>query len=149
MPRKFGFALALLMMSAAPAMAGTSVCGEEPVGPAMPSQAEVMQKPVAESDAAVNQAYQDIKSWQKQLGQYRKCLAAAMDEDKRDLADVQQRGGSDKQDQVDNLNSDISAADTKHNASVNDETEVATEFNTLWKSYCSRPDAKASSCPKK
>ena len=146
--RKSGFVLALVVMSAAPALAGTSVCGEEPVGPDMPSKAEIMNKPVAESDAAINQAYQDVKSWQKQLANYRNCLDAATRQDKREIADARQRGGNDAKDQVSDLNADISAADTKHNASVADETQVAGEFNTLWKSYCSRPNAKASSWPK-
>jgi len=148
MPRKFGFAIAILMMSAAPAMAGVSICGDMPVAPDLPTAKEIAQQPPAKAEAAKHQAFLDVVGWQKQVKNYRNCLEAAQKEDKRASVAAQQNGGDDVDAQVTKLNADINEGDVRYNASVVTEQKLAGEFGDISKAYCSRSDVNKSTCPK-
>ena len=148
MPRKFGFALAILMMSAAPAMAGVSVCGDMPVAPDLPTAKDIANKAPADAAAAKHQAFLDVVGWQKQVKNYRSCLEAAQKEDKRASVDAQQRGGDDVDQRVTELNADVNEGDVRYNASVVTEQQLAGEFGEISKAYCSRSDVDKTTCPK-
>lgn len=148
MPRKFGFAIAILMMSAAPAMAGVSVCGDLPVAPDLPSAKEIAQLPPAKAEAAKHQAYLDIVSWQKTVANYRNCLDAAQKEDKRASVDAQKSGGDDVDQRVTELNADIEQGNVRYNTSVTTEQQLAKDFGAISQAYCGRSDVDKASCPK-
>ncbi len=149
MSRKFGFALAILLVSAAPALADVGTCGEAPVPPALPSASEIAQKSPSDAAAAKHQAFLDVKSWQKSLNNYRDCLNATTTADKRGIAEAKASGDKKAADNIAAFEADAESANDRYNKSVDTEKSVVADYVAVSKAYCSRSDVDQSTCPKK
>lgn len=149
MSRKFGYALAILLVSAAPALADVGTCGEEPVPPALPSASDIAAQAPADAAAAKHQGFLDVKAWQKSLKSYRDCLNATVAADKRDIAAAKASGDKKAADKVAALEADGESANTRYNHSVETEKSVVGDYVAMSNAYCSRSDVDQSTCPKK
>lgn len=147
MLKTFGLAVAISLLAAAPALADTGTCGDEPIAPAIPSAAEMGQKPPADAARAKHQAFEDIRAWQGSLKDYRNCLDADENTIKRQRQDAATASKPDK-DKIQKLDDQI-AADERANAhSTDTEESVVNQFHALSTAFCSRPDTDKTTCPK-
>jgi hypothetical protein len=143
---KLSVAALLLVASAGTALAD-DMCGDLPIGPALPSPADIQRKTPAEAAEAQRGAFLDIKKWQESLKSYRECLNATVSTNKRDLGEMQR---SDKPDQKKITQLQDSQTELGHmwDKSVDEEERVVNEFHAVQVAYCLRKDVDRASCPK-
>jgi hypothetical protein len=147
MLKYWGLAAVISVMATAPAWAQSNSCGDEPIAPAIPSAAEIGQKNPADALNMKHQAFLDIKSWQASLKDYRSCLDAAVDTDKRQLQDAQTASKPDT-DKIKKLKDAIESDNKAYDRSTDTEERVANDFHALSTAFCSRADTDKTSCPK-
>jgi hypothetical protein len=140
---------AFVVIAWASAAAAQDMCGDLPIGPVIPSSADIQQKSPADATAAQRGAFLDVKRWQAALKSYRDCLNATVDTDKRELGEAQ-RGGGDKTDtkRIDKLTADLIGLGHAWDASVDEEERTVNQFHALQVAYCGRSDVNRASCPK-
>jgi hypothetical protein len=137
----------LLLVASASAAAADNMCGDEPIAPAVPSPADIRQKPPADAASAKHNAFQEILRWQRELKSYRACLEATVSTDKRKLGEAARSDKPDK-DKLAKIQQDISDANHATDSSTDDEERVVNDFNALSTAYCTRTDVDKTSCPK-
>lgn len=143
--KKFGLAAAMSIMAAVPALAENS-CGSEPIGPAIPTAAELGQKSAADAAKLRHQAFLDVKAWQQSANDYRACLDSDATQLKRDLVNAESQSKPD-QSKIKQLQ-DAIAADERASSSRDTEERIVNDFNNLRTAYCARNDVDKSACPK-
>lgn len=148
MLRTLGLAAALSAMAATSAWAQSDVCGDAPIPPAIPSNAEVGQMTPAAAIKAKHQAFLDVTTWQKTgLKDYRDCLDSSENAVKRKLADAQATAKPDDI-KVKALKGEIDGDDAAYKRSVDTEERLVNDFHALTVAVCSRPDVDKTTCPK-
>jgi hypothetical protein len=147
MLKQLGLAAAISMMAAAPAFADPGACGDEPIPPAIPSVADIGQRPPVDAQRTKHQAFEDIKSWQAALKDYRSCLDSDESSTKRGVQDAQTQTKPDK-DKIKRLQDEIAGDVKAYDHSTDTEEKIVNDFHALSVAYCSRSDADKSSCPK-
>jgi hypothetical protein len=147
MLKELTMALAIVAVSAGAVAAQDNLCGDLPIGPVLPSPADIQKKSPADADAAQHGGFLDIKRWQGSLKAYRDCLNATDDTDRREIGEAQR---SDKPDtkKIDKLNAAIGNLKQAWDASVDEEERVVNQFHAMQVAYCSRSDVDRASCPK-
>jgi hypothetical protein len=146
MLRKLVLAAAIWMMATRPAWA-QSECGDEPIGPAIPTAAEIGQDTPVVAQKAKHTAFEDIKAWQGSLKSYRDCLTSTIDTKTREKSSAQQATKPDK-DKIAGIQAQIDAANHAYDHSTDSEEQIVNDFHALSTAYCSRSDVDKSSCPK-
>jgi hypothetical protein len=143
---RLSVAAILLIASASAVAAQENMCGDLPIGPLLPSPADIQKKSPADADAAQRDAFLDIKRWQGSLKTYRDCLNASADTDNREIGEAER---SDKPDtkKIDKLHADSLNLSHAWDASVDEEEQVVNQFHALQTAYCSRGDVNGASCP--
>ncbi|MGH6873150.1 MAG: hypothetical protein ACREHE_16770 [Rhizomicrobium sp.] len=144
MRAKLVLVVPFLLMGTAPVWA-QATCGTVPFAPAMPSQADMKSKPVADAETALHDAFTDIKNWQSDLKTYRACLDGQRASDKSQLAGLDKTKDADT---IKTLTDQIKTSDVLYDKSVDQEESVVNEFHAAQNSYCQRSDANKSKCPK-
>jgi hypothetical protein len=147
MLKYLGLAAAISMMATAPALADPGACGDEPIPPAIPSVADIGQRPPVDAQKAKHQAFEDIKAWQTALKDYRDCLDSDTTTTKRQLQDAQSQSKPDK-DKITKLQGEITADAGVYDRTTNTEEKIVNDFHALSTAYCARPDTDKASCPK-
>ena len=146
---KIGLGVAVLMVSAMPALADSSACGDAPVPPALPTVSDIGRDAPADAAKAKHQAFLDVVHWQKSdLKSYRDCINAATSDDNRKIAAEQQSGDKDAATKITSIQGDIAKLNSMYDVSVDTEKRVVGEFVALSNAYCSRKDVDQSTCPK-
>jgi hypothetical protein len=145
MSPKFGLALCVLLLSAAPAFAQSGGCGSVPFAPAMPTPADMKSKSAADAKAALHDAFADIKNWQGDLKTFRACLDGQGSQAKNALVGLDKTKDADK---IKELKDQKQAADKQFDSSVDQEEGVVNEFHAAQASYCMRADSDKTVCPK-
>ncbi len=135
------------MMAVAPAWADPGTCGDEPIAPAIPSVADIGQRPPVDAQKAKHQAFEDIKAWQIALKDYRNCLDSDQNGLKRQLQDAQTQSKPD-QDKIKRLQEEIAADNKAYDRTTNTEEKIVNDFHALSTAYCARSDTDKTSCPK-
>ena len=142
-------AMTFLVIAWAAAASAQDMCGDLPIGPVVPSAAEIQQKTAAAAAAAQHGTFLEVKKWQIALKSYRDCLNATVDTDKRELGESQ-RGGGDKTDtnKITKLQGDLTDLQHAWDASVDEEERTVNQFHALQVAYCGRSDVDRAVCPK-
>ena len=96
--------------------------------------------------AEVIASYRQVKAYQGLLKPYRDCLSAKETADKAAFADAANNPTPDKDKQA-ALMADMKSILAQENASVDAETQVATDFNNLHVEEC-KSDTDPKICPK-
>ncbi len=146
MLKHWGLALTIAVLATAPAWA-ENTCGFEPIAPAIPSAAEIGQKSPADAMKAKHNAFEDIKTWQASLKDYRGCLDSDSAQSKRQLQDAQSQSKPD-QDKIKRLQDQIAADGKAYDRSTDTEEKIVNDFHALSTAYCARQDTDKTSCPK-
>jgi hypothetical protein len=146
MLKQLGLA-AMLSMMAAPAFADPGACGDEPIPPAIPSAADIGQRPPVDAQRAKHQAFGDIRTWQASLKDYRSCLDSDQSSAKRQLQDAQSQTKPDT-DKIKKLQAELLADAKAYDHSTDTEEKTVNDFHALSVAYCSRSDTDKASCPK-
>jgi hypothetical protein len=146
MLKQLGFA-AVLSVMAAPAFADPGACGDEPIPPAIPSVADIGQRPPVDAQRAKHQAFSDIRTWQAALKDYRSCLDSDQSSVKRKVQDAQAQTKPDK-DKIKALQDQMLADAKAYDHSTDTEEKTVNDFHALSVAYCSRSDTDKTSCPK-
>ncbi|HEX4156886.1 MAG TPA: hypothetical protein VHY79_00285 [Rhizomicrobium sp.] len=139
---------AAVLIAWATAAAAQDMCGDLPIGPVIPSAADIMKKSPADAVAAQHGAFLDVKRWQGALKSYRDCLNATVSTDKRELGEAQRGGDKTDTKKADKLTSELANLGHAWDASVDEEERVVNQFHALQVAYCGRGDADRASCPK-
>jgi hypothetical protein len=139
---------AFVVIAWAGAAAAQDMCGDLPIGPVIPSAADIQQKSPADATAAQKGAFLDIKRWQAALKSYRDCLNATVDTDKRELGEAQRGGDKTDTKKADKLTSDLANLGHAWDASVDEEERTVNQFHALQVAYCGRSDVNPAVCPK-
>lgn len=145
MLRIFALAAVLAAVATVPA-AADDMCGEAPYPPAIDKPDSLASKPVETARAVVKQDYDEVKAYQAQLKDFRACLDGQNRQDQFNIHAAQQK--KDSADEVARLQEQIDARRKTYDATVDSETNVATEFNALHTAHCQR-DTDPMVCPKK
>jgi hypothetical protein len=146
---KIGLGVAVLLVSAMPALADAAACGDTPVPPALPSASDINHDSPADAAKAKHQAFLDVVHWQKSdLKTFRDCLSAATNDDNRKIAAAQQSGDKNAADTVAGLQADMTKLNGLYDASVDTEKRVVGEFAAISSAFCSRKDVDQATCPK-
>jgi len=140
-------ATAVVLIAWANAAAAQDMCGDLPIGPVIPSPADILKKSPADAAATQRGAFLDIRRWQGALKSYRACLNATEDTDLREIGEAQR---SDKPDtkKIDKLTAERTDLGHDWDASVDEEERVVNQFHALQVAYCGRNDVNRSICPK-
>ena len=140
-----GFCLAAAIFAMAVPAFADDVCGPVPIGPAIPSAGDEAVKPVATARADIVAAYRQVLAFQAALKSYRVCLRQQDATDNAALAQAK-----DKKDDVkiSDLTGALSDRRKTYDSSVDAESEVAKDFNTLHIAHCTR-DSDPGVCPPK
>ena len=147
MSKSLCFAVAILAASVVPALADD--CGPAPVGPVIPAASELAGKTVEAGRAIVIDAYHQVKAYQAALQPFRACLKMQADAQTAAIAAAQADKDHDKaKDKIAAAKQALEDLDKINAASVDAETQVATDFNTLHMAQCVN-DTDPKICPKK
>jgi len=144
MLRKFCLAAAIFAVAATPAFAGDT-CGAAPIGPAIPAASDLAGKTIEAQRAEVLDAYHQVKAYQASLKPYRGCLATQDQADKAQIAGLDPKKDADK---IAAAKQRIADRLTLNDQSVDAESQVVTDFNTLHVAECAT-DTDVKMCPKK
>lgn len=143
-------AAAAVAVLAVPAVADPS-CGSPPIAPAIPGASDLQGKSVEAGRAIVVDAYHQVKAYQAALKPYRDCLTAQEANIKAQIAAAQTGGDKDKdatKSKLDALAQQAQNSIDAENRTVDTETQVAQDFNTLHTAQCQQ-DTDPKICPKK
>lgn len=121
-------------------------CGPMPIAPAMPTVAEFQVKTVEDSHQDLLAASKQVKTYQAALKTYRACLVQMTSKDVTAMAEAKAKK---EEARAKELQSDIDARNLLNDKTVQNETQVATDFNALIKLQCDRGDEKLSTCKKR
>lgn len=144
MLRRVYLAAAVIAMVATPAFADDA-CGPMPIGPAIPAASDLSGKAVEVQRAEVLEAYHQVKAYQAALKPYRGCLATQDEADKAQIAGWNPKKDAEK---IAVANQRIADRLKLNDQSVDAESQVATDFNTLHTAECAT-DTDPKICPKK
>jgi hypothetical protein len=147
MLKQLGLVAAFSLMASSAAWADPGACGDEPIPPAIPSVADIGQRPPVDAQKAKHQAFEDIRSWQAALKDYRNCLDSDQNSTKRQVQDAQGQTKPDK-DKITKLQGEIAADAKGYDHSTDTEEKIVNDFHSLSVAYCARGDVDKSSCPK-
>jgi hypothetical protein len=139
---------AFVVIAWAGSAAAQDMCGYLPIGPVIPSAADIQQKSPADAAAAQKGAFLDIKRWQAALKSYRDCLNATVDTDKRQLGEAQRGGDKTDTKNITKLQGELTDLQHAWDASVDEEERTVNQFHALQVAYCGRSDVNRASCPK-
>jgi len=145
---KFSLAALVVIAWTGTAAAQEFLCGDLPIGPVIPSPADIVKKSPADAEVAQRGAFLDIKRWQGALKSYRDCINASDDTDKRELGEAQRGGDKTDQKKIDKITAAITDLGHDWDASVDEEERVVNQFHALQVAYCGRTDVNRASCPK-
>jgi len=137
-------AAAMLAVAAVPALAAGE-CGPTPIGPAIPAASDLSGRTVEAGRAEVLDAYHQVKAYQASNQSFRACMEKQDDADTAALAEAQGKGDKDQVAPIQQSIKDLLAIYQK---TIDNETQVATEFNDLRAAQCTR-DTDPQVCPKK
>ena len=144
MLRKFCLAAAVCAVAAAPAFADDT-CGPAPIGPAIPGASDLAGKAIEAQRTVVIDAYHQVKAYQAALKPYRSCLSTQDQADRAKIAGLDRKKDADK---IAVANQRIADRSKLNYQSVDSETQVVTDFNTLHVAECAT-DTDVKMCPKK
>lgn len=142
----WGLAMTISVLAAGPAWAENS-CGAPPIPPAIPTAAEIGQKPPVEAQKIKHQAFQDIQGWKEGLKDYLACMNSDLNSTKHDLAEAKGASKPD-QDKIKRLQASLDANTQAYNSSVDNDERTVNNWNALSTAYCARTDTDKTSCPK-
>jgi hypothetical protein len=144
MLKKVCLTAAVLALTAMPTLAADE-CGATPIAPAFPLASELAQKPVEAARKDVVDSYHLVKTYQAALGTYRACLLRLTKGDEDAIAAAQ-----DKKDDaaVKAAQQRIADRQSAYDKTVDSETQIVTDFNTLRLAHCQR-DTDPKICPQK
>ena len=137
-------AATIMALATVPALAD-SECGPAPIAPAIPAASDLSGKTPEASRAEVLDAYHQVKLYQTALKPFRACVTAQQDIQKAALADAQSKKDKDKAAAAQQAYIDLAKV---FDGTVDTETQVAKDFNTLHMADCVT-DTDPSICPKK
>jgi len=146
MLKRWGLACTIAVLSAAPAWAETS-CGYEPIAPALPSVAELGEKSATEAMQAKHMAFEDIKTWQSSLKDYRSCLDSDQADVKRQLQSTKSQPQPDAE-KIKHLQDQLTGDGQAYDKSTDSEEKIVNDFHALSTAYCARSDTDKTTCPK-
>ena len=144
MLKLFATAAVLCCAMAAPAFA--DACGDAPYPPAIDKPAKITPMTIEAARADVMDQYKEVKAYQGQLKDYRACLDGQSRTDQLAMRAAQQK--KDGEADVARLKQQVEDRKKIYDATVDSETQVATDFNTLHMAHCTR-DTDPMICPKK
>ncbi len=136
---------AFLAVAATPAFAAEGTCGTTPLAPAIPSVKDEASKPVEAARADIFAAYHQVKAFQAALKPFRDCLLAQAKVDQTALADATAKNDKTK---IAAVKQTLADRQKIYDGTIDTEQQVATDFNNLHVSQCTR-DTDPSICPKK
>ncbi|HTT97930.1 MAG TPA: hypothetical protein VMF58_07760 [Rhizomicrobium sp.] len=142
---RISLASVFVLAMAAPAIAADA-CGDAPYAPAIDKPAAIASKSVDAARAELMDQYKEVKAYQGQLKDFRACLEGQDRQDKIALRAAQQK--KDKDSEVARIQGQIDDRKKTYDATVDSETQVATDFNTLHTAHCAR-DTDTTVCPQK
>jgi hypothetical protein len=133
------------------AFAGSAVaadaCGDAPYPPAIDKPAVLTGMTVEAARNELMGQYKEVKAYQGQLKDFRACLEGQERQDKIALRAAQQKK-KDKDSEVAEVQGRIDDRKKIYDSTVDSETQIATDFNTLHTAHCAR-DTDTSVCPQK
>ncbi len=141
------FAAAMIAAASMPALAAND-CGSAPIAPAIPGASDLSGKTVEAGRAEVVETYRQVKAYQAALQPFRACLTAAANGDKASITDAQANPGKDSQSKIAALKQEMDDMQKAYDKTVDTETQVATDFNSLHTAQCTK-DTDPKICPKK
>ena len=143
MLKLFGLVMVLTVGAAMPALA--QECGTAPFAPAIPAPADIDSKTVEAARAQVVDAYHQVKAYQAALKPYRSCLDMQTAKAKTAMVAAQQKKDTV---QAASMADEIDQTKKAYDSTIDSETQVAKDFNTLHIAQCTR-DTDPNVCPKK
>lgn len=120
-------------------------CGMAPIPPDIPNASALAGKTTDDAHSFVLASLKAVRTWQGQLSPFRECLQNAANVQKAAAADATASGDKGKADAASAQMNTLQAA---YDKTVDTETKVATDFNTLHTAYCKMGDG-LTGCPKK
>jgi hypothetical protein len=132
MLQRVWFAGVLIAMTAVPAVADMS-CGSEPLAPSIPAIGELAGKTPDDAHNLVLDALKHVRTYQANLGTYRKCLKAQEDIDMAALDAAKVSGDKAK---IAAAKAQVQAVIDVENKTIDTEQQVATDYNNLHAAYC-------------
>jgi hypothetical protein len=131
---RVGLGVLALAMLSSPAFADDK-CSPAPVGPVVPTAAEITAMDIPAAQAKLNGVFADLHVYQSQLKTYRACLNSAMaaDQSKVNSAGAQKDASIKKDAQE-----EYAAYAQNYNTSVDAEKAVADQINQAAKAHCAR-----------
>ncbi len=145
---KIGLSFAAILVSAAPAFADASTCGDAPYAPALPSAGDIVRLAPADATASKHRAFKDVTDWQKNLKIYRDCLDAVVSSDNVKISSDQGSTDKDAQTEIKSLQADAARANSMYNRTVETEKNIVGSYVSLSNAYCGRKDVDLSVCQK-
>lgn len=126
-----------------PALADS--CGSAPIPPEIPGVNTLGGKTTDDAHTFVVAAIKPVKTYQGQLSTYRECLQTQAAAQKQLAADAKSKGDKAKQD---SSTAEMNALQAAYDKTIDEETRVVTEWQTLHNAYCKMGDG-LTGCPKK
>ena len=144
MLRKLCLAAAICAVAATPALADDT-CGPAPIGPAIPAASDLAGKAIEAQRVVVMDAYHQVKAYQAALKPFRGCLSTQDQADNAQIASLDRKKDADK---IKAITQRIADRLKVNDQTVDAETQVVTDFNTLHLAECAT-DTDVKMCPKK
>lgn len=132
---RVGLGIFALAMMSTPALAAGSCDTSGPVGPTVPTSAEITAMSIPDAQTRLNGVFKDLHIYQAQLKDYRACLNSAMDVDQRKLNDGTTQKDSDKKKA---LQTEYAGLAQQYNDSIDAEKTLASQINDASKAHCAR-----------
>jgi hypothetical protein len=131
--------IAAVVALTSPALAES--CGSAPLAPEIPGVGALSGKTTEDAHAFVIASVKTVKAYQGTLQSYRECLITQTNAQKAVVAEAKSKGDKTK---TDAAMQDMKAMQAAYDKTVDTETQVVADWQTLHTAYCKMDGAK---CP--
>lgn len=120
------------VLLAAPALAEPS-CGNAPIAPAIPGNADISGKTPDDAHKVVHSAFESVRAYQTSLGTYRSCMEVQKTNARAAVAAAQTKGDKTK---IADAQAQVDGVDKQLDSTVDTEEQVVKDYTNLHNSYC-------------